>query len=55
MPSNSGQSDKPSYPAEKARGGEIILRRPWQRIVFIGGLVGCVLLVLILWFWMAAS
>lgn len=26
------------YPAEKARGGEIILRRPWQRIVFILGL-----------------
>jgi hypothetical protein len=26
------------YPAEKARGGEIILRRPWQRIVFIVGL-----------------
>ena len=26
------------YPAEKARGGEIILRRPWQRAVFILGL-----------------
>ena len=26
------------YPAEKARGGEIILRRPWQRVVFILGL-----------------
>ena len=36
------------YPAEKARGGEIggeiILRRRWQRIVFIAGLAGVVLL-----------
>jgi len=36
------------YDVEKARGGEIILRRPWQRYVFIGGLVGAVLLVIIL-------
>jgi hypothetical protein len=28
-----------NYPAEKARQGEIILRRPWQKIVFFGGLV----------------
>jgi hypothetical protein len=28
----------PVYPADKARGGEIILRRPWQRSVFILGL-----------------
>ena len=52
-------TDRPSgkivYPAEKARQGEIVLRRPWQRVVFLGGLAGCVLLVLILWFWMAAS
>ena len=24
-----------AYPAEKARQGDIILRKPWQRIVFI--------------------
>jgi hypothetical protein len=36
------------YDADKARGGEIILRRRWQRYVFIGALVGAVLLVLIL-------
>jgi hypothetical protein len=35
------------YPSEKARGGEIILRRRWQRIVFIAGLVGVVLVVVI--------
>jgi hypothetical protein len=36
-----------TYSGEKVRQGEIILRRPWQRIVFIAGLVGCVLLVVI--------
>ena len=51
------EDDEPAktYPAEKARQGEIVLRTRWQRMVFIGGLVGCVVLVLILWFWMAAS
>jgi hypothetical protein len=39
---------QPVYSAEQARGGEIILRRKWQRWVFIAGLVGCVVLVLIL-------
>jgi hypothetical protein len=52
-------NDRPTgrtvYPAEKARQGEIVLRRPWQWAVFIGGLAGCVLLVLILWLRMAAS
>ena len=36
------------YPADKARGGEIILRTPLQRWVFIAGLAGAVLLVLAL-------
>ena len=43
--------DKPEepfhYPAEKARQGEIILRKRWQRIVFIAGLVGFVVLALV--------
>lgn len=26
------------YPAEKARQGAIILRHPWQRVVFFAGL-----------------
>jgi hypothetical protein len=34
------------YPAEKARGGEIILRRPWQRVVFILGLALPLLLLI---------
>ena len=36
------------YPAEKARGGEIILNTPLRRWVFIGGLVGAIVLVLFL-------
>ena len=35
-----------SYPAEKARGGEIILRRPWQRVMFILGLALPLLLLI---------
>jgi hypothetical protein len=38
----------PPYPADKARGGEIILRRPWQRTVFIFGLVLPIVLALLL-------
>jgi hypothetical protein len=41
-------SDGPrTYPGNKARQGDIVLRKPWMRVVFIAGLVGCVLLVLI--------
>jgi hypothetical protein len=42
----SDRSQRP-YPAEKARGGEIVLKTPVQRWVFLAGLVGAVLLVLI--------
>jgi cellobiose-specific phosphotransferase system component IIC len=44
-----------AYPAEKARGGEIILRRPWQRAVFMGGLAGCIVLLLIALFFPGAG
>ena len=45
----SAQATPPKpYPADKARGGEIILRTPLQRWVFIAGLAGAVLLVLAL-------
>jgi hypothetical protein len=36
------------YPAEKARGGVIILRTPLRRAIFIGGLAGAVILGLLL-------
>jgi hypothetical protein len=32
------------YPAEKARGGEIILRSRTRRIIFLAGLAGAVVL-----------
>ncbi len=41
------REDEP-YPGEKARGGEIVLRSRAQRAIFIGGLVGAVLLVVVL-------
>lgn len=41
-------ADQPNpYPAEKARGGRIILRARWQRIVFIGGLIAAVVIAVI--------
>jgi hypothetical protein len=36
------------YPADRARGGEIILKTPVQRWVFIAGLIGAVVLALLL-------
>jgi hypothetical protein len=36
------------YPAEKARGGEIILDTPARRAVFIAGLIGAVALAIFL-------
>jgi hypothetical protein len=42
------KDDHPPYPAEQARGAETILQRPWQRTLFIGGLVGATLLGLLL-------
>lgn len=40
--------DGPTYSAEKARGGEIILRTPARRLIFIAGLVGAFVLVVLL-------
>jgi hypothetical protein len=37
----------PEWSADKVRGAEIELHRPWQKIVFMGGLFGAVLLLLI--------
>jgi hypothetical protein len=46
----SGQSQQPYPYPHKARGGEIVLRTPLQRWVFIAGLAGAVLLALALAF-----
>ena len=36
-----------AYPAEKARGGEIILRRRWQRVLFVIGLAAPIVVALL--------
>jgi len=46
-----GPAQPPPYPAEKARGGEIILRTPLRRAIFIGGLIGVVVVALVLALW----
>lgn len=38
------------YPAEKARGGTIVLNTSGRRLIFFAGFVGAVLLVIILGF-----
>lgn len=35
------------YPAQKARQGIIVLKKPWERVVFFGGLALPVILLLI--------
>ena len=47
MPDDDKPDEGPHYEADKVRQGEIELRARWQRFVFIGGLVGIVVLVLI--------
>jgi hypothetical protein len=38
------------YPANKARGGEVILKSPARRAIFLAGFIGAVVLVLLLAF-----
>jgi hypothetical protein len=37
-----------SYSADQVRGGDIVLKWRWERLVFIAGLAGCVVLGLAL-------
>lgn len=39
----------PHYSAEKVRGGDIILRTRAERLIFVIGLAGAVILALLLW------
>jgi hypothetical protein len=48
---NTSPSQQLVYPAEKARGGEIILRKPWQRAIFIAGLAIPIILLILLAIW----
>lgn len=36
------------YPVEKARGGEIVLNTPLRRAIFLTGLIGAVVLIVIM-------
>jgi hypothetical protein len=40
--------DQKPYPAEKARGGEIVLATPLRRAIFLSGLIGAVVLVILM-------
>lgn len=40
-------TDAPHYSAQDARGGEIILRTPRRRWIFLGGLIGAGIFALI--------
>ena len=40
--------ERPVYSGEKVRGADIVLRKPWERGVFIAGLAGAVVLGLVL-------
>ena len=42
-----GNTEERIFSAEDARGGEIILRTRARRVIFIAGLVGCVVLGLV--------
>jgi hypothetical protein len=42
--------DQKPYPAEKARGGKIILRTPARRAIFLAGLIGAIALIVIVSF-----
>ncbi len=46
-----GPAEPAPYPAEKARGGEIILRTRLRRMIFVGGLIGAAIIALVLAFW----
>jgi hypothetical protein len=45
---NPAAENTQAYPAEKARQGEIILKTPLRKAIFLGGLVAFVLLAIIL-------
>lgn len=41
------EQERPIYKAEDVRGGEIILRSRRRRILFVGGLIGIVLVAIV--------
>ena len=49
-PAQPAPPPKQPYPADKARGAEVILNTPLRKWMFFGGLVGAIVLVLTLSF-----
>ena len=49
-PAQPAPPPKEPYPADKARGAEVILNTPLRKGIFFGGIVGAILLVLVLSF-----
>ncbi|MBR1271538.1 hypothetical protein JQ629_29040 [Bradyrhizobium sp. AUGA SZCCT0222] len=47
-PAQPAPPPKAPYPADKARGAEVILNTPLRKWIFFGGLIGAILLVLVL-------
>jgi hypothetical protein len=51
----SNTNEGPVYQAENVRQGEIILRKPWQRVLFIAGLAIPFILVFIGWLFIGSG
>ena len=47
-PAQPAPPSKQPYPADEARGAEVILNTPLRKWFFFGGLVGAIVLVLVL-------
>ena len=47
-PAQPAPPPKEPYPADKARGAEVVLNPPLRKWIFFGGLIGAILLVLAL-------
>ena len=47
-PDRGRRDEAPTYSAQQVRQGDIVLRKPWERGVFIAGLVGAIVLALVL-------
>jgi hypothetical protein len=47
-PQSREQATGPIYSGRDVRQGDVVLRRPWERAVFVAGLVGAVVLALLI-------
>ncbi|MBY8828403.1 hypothetical protein [Hephaestia mangrovi] len=52
MPDEDQQTDAPHLTGQQARGGDIVLRTPARRAVFVGGLV-LIVIVAVIGYWLS--